>query len=183
MRVQTMKFNFLLIILAVLQAFACDTNGKNLENKTLYVGFNGLSKVSKMHFFEDKITIQNSWLKYALTAQELTQLINQVNFENQFVLVYSFGKRPNASGKIIMNYVRYTTDIKSKVSSIEANINIGVVDKIKCNISENVESYPFIIELVERPKESFKLVYGGDTAYNFPDDGCLIPMYGKPTSE
>ena len=110
------------------------------------------------------------------------QLINKIDFNNEFVLIYSFGQRPNASGKIIMNNVRYTTDNKS-ISSIGVNVSIGVVDKLKCNISVNVESYPFIVELVKRPSEPFKLVGGSDAAYNFPDDGCSMPKSGIPTQQ
>lgn len=179
---QTMKLNFALMIMAILQVFGCDANGTHLKSKTIHVGFNGLSKVYTKQLYEDKESIENSWLKAALTSGELTQLIEQVDFKNQFVLVYSFGKRPNANGKIVMNYVRYTTDVKSRISSIDTNISIGIADKKDCNINVDVESFPFIIELVDRPKNGFKLVNGSEQNYNFGDD-CKTPIAGKPTPQ
>jgi hypothetical protein len=176
-----MRFKFLLILLATCQAFGCDANGTHLSSKTLHVGFNGLSEVSKMNFFENKIDIQNSWLKNALTSKELNQLLEHVDFDKQFILIFSIGKRPNLSGKIITNHVKYTVDNQNRQANISTNINIGVVDYEKCNIPVSVESYPFIVELVERPAETFKLVYGGYAVYNFPHDGCKTPIAGKPT--
>lgn len=178
-----MKFKLLLIILAAFQALDCDANGTDLSSKTLHVGFNGLSEVSKMNFFESKIAVQNSWLKDALTTKELTQMFEQVDFDKQFILIFSVGKRPNLSGKIITNHVKYTVDNQNKQANISTNINIGVVDYEKCNIPVSIESYPFIVELVERPTEAFKLVYGGYAAYNFPYDGCKNPIAGKSTPQ
>ena len=66
-----MKFKFLFILLATLQAFGCDPNGTHLKSKTLHVGFNGLKESYEIQLFENKNTLQNSWLKNALTSREL----------------------------------------------------------------------------------------------------------------
>jgi hypothetical protein len=179
---QVMKFNFALMIIAILQVFGCDANGTHLKSKTLHVGFNGLSKVYTKQLYEDKESIENSWLKNALEPEEFRILIEQMDFNKQFVLVFSFGKRPNANGKIIMNYIKHTADVNSKQSNISTNINIGIADKKDCNIITDIESYPFIVELVNKPKEDFKLIDGGYAAYNF-GDGCKTPISGKPTNE
>lgn len=178
-----MRFKFLMILLTALQAIACESTSKNLSSKTLHVGFNGLNKFYTKQLFEDAKSIESSWLKNALTPTELIQIINQVDFKKQFVLVYSFGERPNASGKIIMQNIKHRSDVNSKTSVIDTIIEIGVVDKEKCNIFLNIQSYPFIIELVQRPKNGFKLINGSEQNYNFPDDGCKTPISGKPTAE
>ena len=164
------------------QVLGCDVNGKYLNSKTLHVGFNGLNVASKIQIYEDNKTIENSWLKNALTPNELKQLVGKIDFEKQFILVLSFGKRPNANGKIIINSIRYTTHPQSMFSSIDTNLNIGIADRKECNISIDIESFPFIIELVERPKNKLKLDVGSYGAFNF-GDGCATPIAGKPTPE
>jgi hypothetical protein len=182
MWMQTMKFNFVLIMMTILQIFGCAANSTHLESKTLHVGFNGSIRVNVNTFYENQEAIESSWLKSALTVDELMQLTRHVDFKKQFILVHTFGKRPNANGKIIMNFVRHTTDARSKQSNISTNISIGIADYKKCNIPVSIESFPFIVELVNRPKEDFKLVDGGYAAYNF-GDGCKTPIEGKPTMQ
>lgn len=179
-------FKFLLIAITCTSIHACDQSGwgdssVKLSSKTLYVGFNGLSEGYKKQFYENEKSLESSWLKTALAPNQLKQLISQVDFEKQFVLVYSFGKTFNANGKIIMTGIKYSTDISTKISSIGTSKNIGFFEK-KCNISIDIESFPFIVELVERPTNKFKLIAGSDANYYF-SDGCTPPIAGKPTPE
>lgn len=186
------KFSkYLLIGLILFSVQACNQSGWGdssikLKSKTLHVGFNGLITVNKRQIFEDKLVMEKSWLKSALTLMQWQELIRQVDFEKNFILVYSFGKRSNANGKIIMNRVAYTTHPQSKFSSINISVDIGIAyniaDKKDCNSIIDIESFPFIVELVERPKNRLKLDIGGYTNYNFGDD-CTSPIAGKPTPE
>lgn len=182
MRVQTMKITSLFIIFSALQVYGCFSNGANLNSKTLHIGFNGLNVVSKRNIYEDKSSLENSWLKTALKPEEFNSLSKTVDFKKQFIFVFSFGKRPNANGKIIINNIRYTTHPQSKFSSIDINLNIGIADKKECNLMVDVESYPFIVELVDRPENSLKLDVGSYGAFNFGDD-CNPPIAGKATPE
>ncbi|MGB4811298.1 MAG: hypothetical protein WBP13_02285 [Methylophilaceae bacterium] len=181
------KFKYLLIILALFQVVGCNypdswgySNSTQLSSKTLYVGFNGLGEYSKRQFYEDKKSLKNSWLKVALTPSQMTQLIDQVDFEKQFVLVYTLGKRANITGKITMASIRYTSDIQSKTSSVDTMTNIGIADYKDCNIRVDITSFPFTVELVERPKDRFKLMAASDAQYNFEDD-CKKPVAGEAT--
>ena len=172
-----MKFKCALLILTMFQALGCDVNGKYLDSNTLHVGFNGLSEGYKIQFFEDRKTIENSWLKNALAPSELSRLIDQVDFKKQFILIYSFGKYYNANGKITMNSIKATSDSRYKITSIATIKKISVQFGKDCNFGANIESYPFIVESIERPNDGFKLIGGSDGNYQF-DGGCTPPYSG-----
>lgn len=180
-----MKIKLIMALLTVLQTMACESDTKELSSTTLHTGFNGLNKVSKVNIFENEPSVRASWLKSALTPIELDKAIKKIDFNKQFILIFSIGKRPNASGKITIDPIKYTTDPNAKIISIDTIINIGVVDYIKCNITASIESYPFIVQVIERPKEkeTFLITKGSHGVYNFPDIGCLTPVTGKATEE
>lgn len=185
-----MKLIFLLFLVSTLQACnncnsECDygqTSQGYLESKTLHIGMNGLNAHSKKQLYEDKQALENSWLKVALTPSELTQLVEKVDFKKQFVLVYSVGKRHYVTGKITMDRIRYVSNTKYKTSRIDTIVNIGVAGSKECNIKVDVVTFPFIVMLIERPKNQYKLSTASDGQYNFPD-GCTTLVTSAETPD
>ena len=181
-----MKIKFLLLAFAAIQATAC-VSSENLKSKTLHIGFNGLDVFNKRQYFVDAKSLENSWLKKALTPNDLSNLVSQVNFENQFVMVYSFGQRVNFTGEINLDYIKnMNKDTHNyKVIDIDTNVSIAGLDANRCNSVSNTYSYPFFVELVDRPANTkgFEISNGSYAAFNFPAEGCPTPKSGQPTLE
>lgn len=171
------------LLLSGFQMWGC--NGQiNLKNETLYVGFNGVNNYSKKYFYENKESFESSWLKNAMPNTEFVRLVQQVDFSKKFILVYSLGQQFNMSGSLSIstNYIPVIQSTYS-YSLIGLNANIGTVSKKECNIINDVESYPFIVALVERPKEHLKFSSGSHANYYAADDRCKTPISGKVTAE
>lgn len=143
---------------------------KRLDFKTAYVGFNGpdIGRGSYYHMdkittYTDAVTTQNSWLKTALSADALKKIVNETDFNQQFILIYmsdpiavfntlevaSIGYRPpnSADDRVGLNVFTYR------------NLPSNGVGR-----SDNV-TYPFTVVIVEKPKEPNAGFYAGGSHF------------------
>ena len=165
-------FNLLIICMIMMLVSGCEYlyGEKRLDFKTVYVGFNGpdIGRSSYYHMdkittYTDAVTTQNSWLKTALSADALKKIVNETDFNQQFILIYmsdpiavfntlevaSIGYRPpnSADDRVGLNVFTYR------------NLPSNGVGR-----SDNV-TYPFTVVIVEKPKEPNAGFYAGGSHF------------------
>jgi hypothetical protein len=157
------------ILLISLLLVSCNMNAKNLDIKPVHIGFNGSHEFTKMYFFENNATIENSWMKSSLTPDELAQLLSKVDFKKQLIFVYSFGERMAAAGSLKITEMNYIPDPKSNSAGLSVIAYIGITSDKDCALALK-KSYPFVVLVIDRDKNGLKFRQGGYTEYNFKDD-------------
>ena len=166
------EMNFLnhyAILLISFLLVSCDMNAKNLDIKPVHIGFNGSHEFTKMYFYENNAAIENSWMKSALTSDQISQLMSKVDFKKQLIFVYSFGERMAAAGSIKVTDLKYIPDPESNSAGLSVIAYIGITNDKDCPLATK-KSYPFIVLVVDRDKNGLKFRQGGYTEYNFKDD-------------
>lgn len=163
------------IAFAVLITFALPacTQTKDIEFKQLAVGFNG-PKYPKVFYFENKNSIDSSWIKSALPMGEYERILSKVEFGRQALVVFAIGERMSASGNVeITRMFQYRG--KDFPTNISALVGIRASE---CTEKSGFVSYPFVVAVFEKP-ENFQ-PYGGFDAGNF-SDGCGAEVKNSPS--
>ena len=139
--------------------------------KQLYTGGNGPGG-SGAEIFKSSDEVLSSWIAHALSADELGQLLGEVDFDNQIVVSLRFGERQNATGTIHLSEVDYN----SVHESLQVSGLIGVTES-DCHEPYS-ESYPFVLGVAQRPATVPSSP--GMFLQNFAD-GCKPTMSGSKT--
>jgi hypothetical protein len=141
-----------------------------MAKRQVAVGFNGPS-LSDTYLFRSEVEVRKSWLARVLSRQELNTLLGKADFSKQVLVAYSFGKRTNASGKIVLADLRY------EYQGYTIATRIGVVPD-SCRVRETA-SYPFVVGVTDAFPNA--RVTGFDTS-NFPDK-CGPIVSGEPSAQ
>lgn len=137
-----------------------------MSYKQLYAGFNGPQNPDSFAFASANMA-NSSWLKSAM-GDHLEQVLSQVDFDHQVLVVAAVGERPTATGKLEIR------KIDEHDSIFDPYVLIGVNDN-ECAMPGG-RSFPFVIAVVERPKLPPR-AHGGFDYQNFPD-GCKPILSG-----
>jgi hypothetical protein len=142
-----------------------------LSQRQVAVGFNGPPSQGA-HIFRSEAEVRQSWLSVALSGQELEKLISGTDFSTQVLVGFSFGKRMNASGQLMISELGYHENLGGYTIATR----IGVVSE-SCGYSFT-ESYPFVVGIVDA-------VTGGEvrghSSTNFADE-CRPIVSGEPAT-
>lgn len=160
----TMRLLFTIAAIACL----CSCDQGSVNYKQLYVGFNG-PQTPDTFIFTSADSANSSWLRPAM-ADHLGQVLSQVDFAHQVLIVAAVGTRPTATGKLEI----------WKVDAYEpfANpyVRIGVNGE-GCAMPEG-RAFPFVIAVIEKPETKLRARSGYDFQ-NFPD-GCKPTLSNDP---
>ena len=165
-------FRLLLICMMTMLVTGCEYlyGEKRLDFKTVYVGFNGLDigrssyyQMQKIYTYTDAVTTQNSWLKTALPTDALKKIVNETDFNQQFILIYL--SDPIA----VFNTLEVASIAYSPPESAADRVGLDVftyrnLPSNGTNRSDN-ETYPFTIAIVEKPKEPHAGFYAGGSYF------------------
>lgn len=135
--------------------------------KQLDTNFNGPEK-GQIELFESLNEVLKSWVSRSYEVGELEDILKQVNFENDVLMVLSIGKMTNHSGRIVLN----TFEKKERGDSYVVGVNVGVIPS-KCGEATN-ESFPFILATAPRTGD---IKVTSRSRSNFPDK-CSVVVSG-----
>jgi hypothetical protein len=165
-----MKYIIYILILCSLALVGCSLVHPQLQFKNIYIGYNGLKySKNKVTIFDDKSSIENSWIGSSLSKEELIQLFNKIDFSRQFLLVYLQGEDGDTTGTIFVENLSYTSDSSLRYINVITSVNVGYPSPKKCTLPKLI-SYPFVLAVVERPKNDFKVAGSSYVAYSFEDE-------------
>lgn len=138
----------------------------------LFVGANGRSStlVERLYSREQA---EESWLSESI-GSGLTDILDQVDFSSQMLVVFSFGEMRSATGNAYLSDIKY----RSSRQSFGVDVRIGVQSK-GCEYPSQT-AFPFIVAMaptipVDTPSSSY-------SRQNF-SDGCKPSMRGEPAVE
>jgi hypothetical protein len=145
----------------------------NADFVQLYAGANGPSERGASSY-QSKNEIIASWIARSLSPDALEDVLNQIDFDNQILVHLSFGMYGNATGRIHITDVDY--------SSINESIRISGIIGINENGCEEPNSiaYPFALAVAPRPEIGSRI---SSTSWQTFSDGCKPAMNGSPASE
>jgi hypothetical protein len=143
-----------------------------LAQRQVATGFNGPARQGT-YVFRSEPEVRQSWLAAALSDRELETLIARTDFSTQVLVGFSFGRRMNASGAIMILELGYRESNRGYTIST----HIGVVPE-SCGVSFT-ESYPFVVGVTEAVPEAEVRAFG---SLNFPDE-CGPTASGVPTTQ
>ncbi len=169
----TKKLSNLLIIGMIMMLISgCEYfyGEKRLDFKTVYVGFNGPDigrssyyQMQKIYTYTDAESTKNSWLKTALPANALKKIVDETDFNQQFLLIYM--SEPIA----IFNTLEIASIGYQPPESVNDRIGLSIFtySNIPSNATgtNQAETYPFTIALVEKPKEPNAGFYPGGSYF------------------
>jgi len=139
----------------------------NANYQQLFVGFNAPDTgIKSVTIFENGDEAVNSWLRDALTKEQMKMVIDAVDFKKQILISYYVGKRETVTGKVYITNVRF--DKKYGGMSVAGRVGVNEPD---CKYGRSV-SYPFALAAVNRPNVPAKAM--GHSTSNF-GDGCKPP--------
>ena len=120
------------------------TPDPHADFKQVYTGFNGSEK-SGAKLFDSESEVRSSGLVAALTPAQLQDVLKQIDFDRQVLLLYSVGKRENATGAVFVTDVYYDASL----NFVSINGVVGVT-KPDCTLPWK-KSYPFALVAFKRP--------------------------------
>ncbi len=105
----------------------------------LHLGFNASSKAPPTAYYTSADDVRRSWIATALTSDELSSVMAQVDFGKQVLIAMSAGELSKTTGSI---YIKKVTKYHS---SITPHMYVGVIDsKMNCNVIRR-KSFPFVL--------------------------------------
>lgn len=143
-----------------------------LSRRQVATGFNGPASQGT-YVFRSEQEVRQSWLAAALSDQEIQALIARTDFSTQVLVGFSFGRRMNASGKIMISELGYHESYPGYTIATR----IGVVPE-SCGLSFT-ESYPFVVGVTGAVPEA---EVRGSSSSNFPDE-CGPIVSGEPATQ
>ena len=142
----------------------------NAPFTVLYRGFNGPAQ-SEPLLFRSPSEVRQSWVVNALSQEELSGILSQIDFENEILGLYAVGDMLNATENI------FVTEFGPQLGfgGYTIAVRVGVVGE-HCGL-ELSRSYPFV--LVKAPSQTGGELTSMNRA-NYPDQ-CAPVMVGEPT--
>ena len=164
-------FSCILIFFALVLA-GCGLIYPSLQFKNVYIGYNSPkdSKV-KIGFFENKSTVEKSWIGSVLSKDELIQLFDRIDFNHQFLLAYIHSEDEDTTGSIFIENLSYTSDSSLRYINVITSVNVGYSSPKECTLPK-LTSRPFVLAVVEKPKNDFKIGGTSYVEYSFRDE-CI----------
>jgi hypothetical protein len=144
--------------------------GPNAPFTVLHRGFNGPVQGEKL-LFRSSAEVRQSWVRNALSEEELSEVLSRIDFDTEVLGVYAVGEMPNASENLFVTEFGPQEDFDRHSIAVR----VGVVGE-RCGF-EPSRSYPFVLV-----KASSKTKGGmnATSRANYPDQ-CEPVMAGKPT--
>jgi len=143
-----------------------------MMTRQVAAGFNGPAEAGT-YLFRSEAELRASWLARALPAPEFAALIEGTNFDSQWLVAMSIGRRMNASSQIHISGLGYS----SSFPGYSIAVQVGVVPE-SCGVSFTA-SYPYVVGVVDAaPGAEVR----GHSMSNFPAE-CGPIMAGQPTPE
>jgi hypothetical protein len=143
-----------------------------MMTRQVAAGFNGPAE-AETYLFRSEAELRASWLARALPASDLAALIERTDFNSQWLVAMSIGRRMNASNQIQLSSLDYS----SSFPGYSIAVRVGVVPE-SCGVSFTA-SYPFVVGVVNAvPGAEMR----GHSMSNFPAE-CGAIMSGEPTLE
>ena len=143
-----------------------------LAERQVAMGFNGPASQGT-YIFRSEAEVRQSWLAAALSDQEIATLISKTDFSRQVLVGFSFGRRMNASGQIMISELGYHESNRGYTIATR----IGVVPE-SCGFSFT-ESYPFVVGVTGAVPDA---EVRGYSSSNFPDK-CEPIVSGEPATQ
>lgn len=145
------------------------------EVMTLAVGFNApVSESTWPIILWSEEEVRASWLATALETDELEAVLAQTNFAYQVLIVMTFGRHANASGKVFLSDLVYQKMSVDLPVGYRISARLGVVDAA-CGIPF-ADSYPFFVVRADAIPDGVIVGTGYST---FPDE-CGPVATGEP---
>lgn len=119
--------------------------------------------MEKIYAYTDAVTTQNSWLKTALSADNLKKIVSETDFNQQFILIYL------SDSIAVFNTLEVASIAYSPPESADDRVGLNVftyrnLPSNGAGRSDN-ETYPFTIAIVEKPKEPHAGFYAGGSYF------------------
>lgn len=152
----------LIALFACVALGAC--NQRSVEFRQVYLGQNG-PMAPQVTYVKDRLFLDKSWIKSALTEAEFHTLRSKVDFDTELLVAIALGERKSASGSIKIRSVYLYTGVPTWPLNI--NAQAGVIGS-GCKNRDRVSS-PFTLLILKKP-EKFQLP-GGYDIQNF-EEGC-----------
>jgi hypothetical protein len=118
----------------------------------------------QVNYVEDRLSLDKSWIKSALTEVEFQALRSRVDFDAELLVAIAIGERKSASGSIKIRSVYLYTGVPNWPLNI--NAQAGIIG-FGCKNRDRVSS-PFTLLILKKP-EKFQLP-GGYDIQNFEDE-------------
>jgi hypothetical protein len=142
---------------------AC-SNSRRIDFSQLLVGTDGPSTPG-VSIFRDAESVEQSWVKAALTPNQMSDVLKQVDFRRQILLTFASGWDKGATGTItVVSVVQY---MYGDDPPLDVTVKVGQARQ-DCQTAVTVKN-PFVVAIVERPTGTS--LVSGYTAMSFAD-GC-----------
>ena len=117
----------------------------NAQFEQLHAGFNGIEKGRGFDVFDSRADALGSWLSGVMSTGDLQDLLEQVDFEQQSVVVMRFSPADSANGKLYIRDIEY----RARRQSMSVSGVVGVNEE-DCE-EPKARSYPFVIAATPKP--------------------------------
>jgi hypothetical protein len=151
-------------VAALTLCLAACSNSKRLDFSPLLVGSDGPS-IPGVWIFRDADSFERSWVKAALTPDQMSDTLKKTDFRRQSLLAFASGWDKGSTGTITVVGV-----VQSKYGDdppVDVTVKVGQLRQ-DCRESVTVKN-PFALAVIERPTGS--VAVAGYTAMSF-SDGC-----------
>ncbi|WP_430415774.1 hypothetical protein [Parasphingorhabdus sp.] len=145
--------------------------GPNVPFTVLHRGFNGPAKSEEI-LFRSPTEVKQSWIRDALTEDELSQVLSRIDFESELLGLYAVGKMSNATENLFVTEFDRNEDF----DGYSLAVRVGVAGE-DCGY-ELSPSYPFVLVKTSSQGEGG---LSSKSRANYPDQ-CAPVMAGKPIS-
>lgn len=141
--------------------------------KQIFTGLNGPEKTGTWTFGTVQ-EIRKSWLARAVTDDQLSEILGEVDFTTEVLVALAFGRRTTATGTLYVSQVSYNS--RSQSWKVSGRIGVRGPD---CDKQEAI-SHPFALAVAPKPRGP--IVSTGQSQSNF-GDGCKPPISAEATPE
>ena len=144
--------------------------GPNASFTVLHIGFNGAVR-GEAKLLRSPSEVRDSWISDALSQDELSQILSEIDFNKEVLALYAVGEMPNATDGFFVTEFGAHEDFEGHGIAVR----VGVAGE-HCGFEPGL-SYPFV--LVKAVSEA----EGGLSSHsraNYPDQ-CAPVMTEQPT--
>ena len=166
----SVSIKYLVSLFALLGVSSC-VGVRGVDFTQVHTGYNGPVNPGTF-YFQDRDSLEKSWVRNALTAKEFVEISSKIDFERQMLLAVATGENNIANGPVVIKQIRR---VGRKQNSLDVAIRIGGIES-GCDNS-SATSYPFALAVLPRQKEGNP--YGGYSMSYF-DNGCAPRKTGSP---
>ena len=164
MRNQLVAITFLLSFIISPSSLAVSALGYN----ELKIGFDGpVVEKPSLDSIDTKDALLNHWISEKLGEDVTNALLENIDFDSQFIAVVQVGVRNTATGILNIAEIEYNEE----KTNVVVYVRVGVNDR-GCNLPKH-QSLPYAIGIIDKP-----IVWPTKVNYyigNFPN-GCKVPV-------